>query len=117
VADLLAPPPARPAPLNMLNSNGSQRNLELSRGNRGNPTGPYARTPKQTDKGLYRNDVSPFRGRFGGAVKNNTNDKPRRTPERAQESRSPMRRQPQRQANGSRPDFQSMQRVSPLGRR
>ena len=83
---------------------------------------PYCRTPKQNqqDKGQYRNDVSPFRGRFGGAVKNNSNppaDKPRRTPDRAQESRSPMRRQTQRLPNGARQDFGSMQRVSPLSRR
>ena len=75
---------------NMLNSNNSQRNLELSRGNR-TPgraqvtTNPYiSKTPKN-DKGKYRNDVSPFRGRFGGAVKNNsTTDRLRKTPERAQ---------------------------------
>lgn len=96
----------------MLNSNGSQRALEISKGR--SAAGGYCRTPKQSDRGTYRNDVSPFRGRFGGAVKSNVGtDRPRKTPERAHESRSPMRRQnkPQRQ------DFQSMQRVSPLGRR
>jgi hypothetical protein len=74
----------------MLNSNNSQRNLELSRGNRTPGRAQVAanaylsKTPKN-DKGKYRNDVSPFRGRFGGAVKNNsTTDRLRKTPERAQ---------------------------------
>lgn len=75
----------------MLNSNSSQRNLENSRGNRTPGRAQVApgsfnnRTPKN-DKAKYRNDVSPFRGRFGGAVKNNqgANDRPRKTPERAQ---------------------------------
>jgi len=84
----------------MLNSNSSQRNIELSRGNRTpgrNQNNPHAytsmnRTPK-ADPSKYRNDVSPFRGRFGGAVKNNTqNDRVKKTPERGNESRSPMRR-------------------------
>ncbi len=85
VSELLAPPPARPSGLHMLNSNGSQRALELSKGNRPGPSsGSYCRTPKQSDRGLYRNDVSPFRGRFGGTVKNNAgaSDRFRRTPER-----------------------------------
>jgi hypothetical protein len=119
--------------VHMLNSNSSQRNLEHSRGNRtpgrGQPA-PYSKTPKN-DKGKYRNDVSPFRGRFGGAVKSNTaaNDRMRRTPDRGNESRSPMRRNMQINTRGDREtfggrcvptpkeqDFQGMH-VSPLGRR
>lgn len=102
----------------MLNSNGSQRNLEYSKGRSNNNASPYTRTPKNSDKVLYRNDVSPFRGRFGPTVKNA--DKSRKTPERAQQSRSPMRRQggkQQVQNNFMRQDFQSLQRVSPLCRR
>ena len=109
--------PARPS-LNMLNSNGSQRNMELSRGNR--PGMNYARTPKQPEKGKYRNDVSPFRGRFGAPVKSPPGLNSRRTPDRAHESRSPMRRQnkPQPQNNfGVRQDFSSMPRTSPIPRR
>ena len=82
----------------MINSNNSQRNIELSRGNKtpGRNQNTYNgynnpnKTPK-ADQNKYRNDVSPFRGRFGGAVKNNQNEKLRKTPER-NESRSPMRR-------------------------
>ena len=85
----------------MLNSNSSQRNIEVSRGNKTpgrNQNTPQAytsvnRTPKAADPSKYRNDVSPFRGRFGGAVKNNPqHEKVRKTPERGNESRSPMRR-------------------------
>ena len=101
----------------MLNSNGSQRGLEISKGRQQNAS--YNRTPKQAERGMYRNDVSPFRGRFGGAVKTTVNnERPRRTPERAHESRSPMRRQNMPQQNyGGRQDFQSLTRVSPYTRR
>jgi hypothetical protein len=113
------PQPSRaPSTVQMLNSNGSHRNLEYSKGRSNNNASPYARTPKNSDKGMYRNDVSPFRGRFGPTVKNA--DKSRKTPERSQQSRSPMRRQggkQQVQNNFMRQDFQSMQRVSPLSRR
>jgi len=78
----------------MMSSNSSQRNIELSRGNR-TPArqsnyNTTSKTPK-ADKSKYRNDVSPFRGRFDSNVKNN-GDRQRKTPERPQESRSPMRR-------------------------
>lgn len=130
VSDILAPQQRAPA-LHMLSSNSSHRNLEHSRGNRtpGRNPAPYSKTPKNNDKGKYRNDVSPFRGRFGGAVKNNPNDRLRRTPDRANESRSPMRRNLQintradRETFGGRCvptpkelDFQGTH-VSPLGRR
>lgn len=116
VSELLCP---QPRVASMLGSNG-QRPLDLSRGNRtpGRAApAPYARTPKNNDKAKYRNDVSPFRGRFGGAVKNGASqDRMRRTPERATESRSPMRRQ--FQAATQRETFGGgMPTVSPLGRR
>lgn len=113
VNELIAPPPSRPS-IAMLNSGSSQGGLGHSRGSRPGQTGPYSRTPKNSERGMYRNDVSPFRGRFGGTVKTNVAgaDRSRKTPDRAQESRSPMRRQNVRQ------DFQSMQqRVSPINRR
>ena len=70
----------------MLNSNGSQRNIERSRGTRTHQMGQSNRTPKNAERGMYRNDVSPFRGRFGNTVKNNgpTNDRSRKTPDRSQ---------------------------------
>ena len=132
VTDILQP--QRNVGLNMLNSNSSQRNLEHSRGNRtpgrGQPA-PYGKTPKNDTKNKYRNDVSPFRGRFGAAVKNTTatNDRIKRTPERANESRSPMRRNLQINTRSERETFagrcmpapkeQNFQgtHVSPLGRR
>jgi len=99
----IANPPQRTGPgVYMLSSNSSQRNIDQSRGNRtpgrnqtANPQ--VNKTPKAADKGKYRNDVSPFRGRFGGAVKGNASTAPtstglRKTPERAAGSRSPMRR-------------------------
>ena len=115
VIPLISPPPSRPS-LSMLNSNGSQRNLELSRGNR-KQNGMSNRTPKNAERGMYRNDVSPFRGRFGGTVKNNQGiDRSRKTYDRPHESRSPMRRQQQQQQKG-RQDFQSLhQRASPFHR-
>lgn len=84
VTDILHPQ-QRNIGVHMLNSNSSQRNLEHSRGNRTPGRGqavPYGRTPKNDTKNKYRNDVSPFRGRFGGAVKSTTatNDRMRRTP-------------------------------------
>ena len=123
----------------MLNSNSSQRNVEVSRGNKtpgrtSNAAHGYTsmnRTPK-ADPSKYRNDVSPFRGRFGGAVKNNTqNDRVKKTPERGNESRSPMRRNNPGNAKVDREtfsnrcvpppmnqDFQSFHRgISPLNRR
>lgn len=125
-------PQQRGVGMHMLNSNSSQRNLEHSRGNRTPGRGQvaaYNRTPKNDNKGKYRNDVSPFRGRFGGAVKSNTANNVRRTPERGNESRSPMRRNLQINTRGEREtfggrcvptpkeqDYQGMH-VSPLGRR
>lgn len=95
VNEILNPPPR--SYTHMLNSNNSQRHLEHSRNNRtpSRQVQPQVQknTPKNADKGQYRNDVSPFRGRFGGAVKNTNPTQQRRTPERAQGSRSPMRRQ------------------------
>ena len=98
VNELIAPPPSRPS-INMLNSNGSQKPLELSRGRRPNQNVPYNKTPKNSERAMYRNDVSPFRGRFGNTVKNNAGvgSQSRRSPMRGQESRSPMRRNNNRQ--------------------
>ena len=100
------------AGVHMLNSNSSQRHLEHSRGNRTPgrgvpPPNPYNKTPKNDNKSKYRNDVSPFRGRFGGSVKNNNqgNDRMKRTPERGNESRSPMRRNLQINTRGDRETF------------
>jgi len=102
VKDILYP--SKNVSINMLKSGSSQRNqLEFSRGNRTPgrqaPPNPYpVQTPKN-DKGKYRNDVSPFRGRFGGAVKTDRNKK---TPERNQPNRSPMRRNLQINTRGDR---------------
>jgi len=71
-----------------LGSNNSQRNnIQVSRGNKtpgrnnqGNNTFAQGNRAPKADPSKYRNDVSPFRGRFGGAVKNNQNDKFRKTP-------------------------------------
>ena len=77
---------------NMLGSNNNQRNMEYSRGNRTPSklsTNSYSqKSPKAQQQqvgGTYRNDVSPFRGRFGSNVR------PSRTPER-QNNRSPLKR-------------------------
>lgn len=76
----------------MLGSNNNQRNMEYSRGNR-TPTklssnagsNVYGqKSPRAVQGGTYRNDVSPFRGRFGSNVR------PSRTPER--QNRSPLKR-------------------------
>lgn len=75
----------------MLNSNNSQR-MDQSRGTKGaNRANGYATqlTPKAAGEGNYRNDVSPFRGRFGANVK--VPDRLKLTPERSPQSRSPMR--------------------------
>ena len=119
----------RPPALNMLQSGSSHRNhMELSRGNRTPgrhevPSGPNnLRTPKNNEQGKYRNDVSPFRGRFGGAVKNGPGAS-RKTPERI--NRSPMRRnkptnaRPERETFGARQptDFGMNRNVSPVSDR
>ena len=83
----------------MLNSKMSSSNQSVQRGNR-TPTrnnrpepSVYNRTPRgRTD--MYRNDVSPFRGRLAGNAK--VPQRVGRTPERQrvrqQSSRSPLRR-------------------------
>ena len=107
----------------MLQSGSSYRGqVEYSRGNRTPgrqapaPANPV-RTPKASEQGKYRNDVSPFRGRFGGAVKNGPGAS-RRTPE--QVNRSPTHRnragnsRQKRETFGSRPveDFRSNRNVT-----
>jgi len=62
----------------MLGSN-NPRNMEYSRGsrtpNKVNPNIQAQKSPRaQAQGGTYRNDVSPFRGRFGSNVR------PSRTP-------------------------------------
>ncbi len=75
---------------NMLSSNNSQRNIQHSRGasnrtpSKINPSSFNQKSPKAQQGGTYRNDVSPFRGRFGSNVR------PSRTPER--QNRSPIKR-------------------------
>ena len=133
VSDILFP---QKVGINMLNSNSSQRNLEHSRGNRTPGRAPVqpARNrndPRQEDN-KYRNDVSPFRGRFGKQTPTSAGtDRMRKTPDRGNQSRSPMRRNLQINTRGEREtfggrcmatpkelDFQGMhQNVSPLGRR
>lgn len=86
---MIRPPNSRMGGSNcyMSNSNNSQRNMEMSRGNKGNYGNANNRTPKASK---YRNDVSPFRGRFGSNVK--VPDRLRKTPERNNNSsKSPMR--------------------------
>ncbi len=76
----------------MLGSNNNQRNMEYSRGSRTpsklnsnlSPNGYGQKSPRAVQGGTYRNDVSPFRGRFGSNVR------PSRTPER--QNRSPLKR-------------------------
>lgn len=56
------------------NNSNSQRGLEYSRGNNRTPnkasTNIYTqKTQKVNMGGNYRNDVSPFRGRFGSNVR------------------------------------------------
>lgn len=73
---------------NMLGSNNNQRNMEYSRGNRTpskvNSNVYSQKSPRASQGGTYRNDVSPFRGRFGSNVR------PSKTPEK--QNRSPLRR-------------------------
>lgn len=65
--------------------------MEYSRGNRTpsklatNNYGQKSPKAQSQQGGTYRNDVSPFRGRFGSNVR------PSRTPER-QNNRSPLKR-------------------------
>ena len=63
---------------NMIGSNNNQRNMEYSRGNRTpskvNLNVYNQKSPRAAQGGTYRNDVSPFRGRFGSNVR------PSRTP-------------------------------------
>ena len=72
----------------MLGSNNNQKNMEYSRGSRTpsklNSNVYSQKSPRGAQGGTYRNDVSPFRGRFGSNVR------PNKTPER--QSRSPLRR-------------------------
>ncbi|CAM6005877.1 unnamed protein product [Sphagnum balticum] len=90
---------------------GRSRIAYRDRGNRTpgrGQTGPNVytnKTPARIDTGKYRNDVSPLRGRFGNTVKNT--DRLRKTPERAQESRSPMRRNLQINVRSERENFGS----------
>lgn len=65
----------------MLGSNNNQRNMEHSRGGRTpsklSNAASYSSNQQRSPKaqgGTYRNDVSPFRGRFGSNVR------PNRTP-------------------------------------
>jgi len=63
----------------MIGSNNSQRNMEYSKGSR-TPSKAASnvynqKSPRsQNQGGTYRNDISPFRGRFGSNVR------PSRTP-------------------------------------
>jgi hypothetical protein len=83
----------------MSSSSNSQRNMENSKRNNRTPNranvqnNPYNNTLKtpKADKSKFRNDVSPFRGRFGSNVKTAEN-KSRKTPERNLQSRSPISR-------------------------
>jgi hypothetical protein len=71
----------------MVGSNNNQRNMEYSRGNR-TPSkvssNSYNQKSPRTQGGTYRNDVSPFRGRFGSNVR------PSKTPDR--QNKSPLKR-------------------------
>ena len=61
----------------MIGSNNSQRNLEYSRGSKTPPktsSNLYTQKSPRAQGGTYRNDVSPFRGKFGSNVR------PSRTP-------------------------------------
>ena len=73
----------------MLGSNNNQRNMEYSRGSKtpskSNTSIYCQKSPRASQGGNYRNDVSPFRGRFGSNVR------PSKTPER--QNRSPLRKE------------------------